>query len=85
MNLPPTQQLLDCIGKQLPPIHLDAMTALCIIAGIQLASRHPGYKGPSSDIAISGIKKLQAILVEVVPEFKDIIEAGWNPELDVTI
>jgi hypothetical protein len=64
-------------------IDLDVVTAMSIIAQIQLALRHPGNTGKSAAIAASFARVLQELIVAVAPENERIIEMGWNPDLDV--
>lgn len=64
-------------------IDLDIVTGMCIIAQIQLASRHAENTGESAAIAASFARQLQEMIVAVAPENERIIEMGWNPSLDV--
>lgn len=63
-------------------IDLDVITAMCIIAQIQLASRHRGNTGESAAIAASFARQLQEMVVAVAPENEQLIEMGWNPDFD---
>lgn len=71
--------------KQIQPIILDILGAMCIVSNIQLASRHPGNIGPSSNIAQSIAKEIQKSILEVAPNLAEVLEKGWNPEFDVPV
>jgi hypothetical protein len=60
----------------------DRTTAICVIANIQLATRHPENVGPSRKIAEEFARELQARLIIDHPELEDVLEAGWNPAYD---
>lgn len=62
---------------------IDAATAICIIAQLQLATRHPANNGPSRDVAEKFARQLQQRVIAVCPESETILEMGWNPDCDV--
>lgn len=60
-------------------ITIDYKTAICLIAQIQLASRHPDNKGDSQKIAEHFARQLQKWVSQVKPEDDELIESGWMP------
>lgn len=64
-------------------VELDSTMALCVIAQIQLASRHPGNKGQSTEIAQKFARGLQVAVTKLHPEVANILEKGWDPAYDV--
>lgn len=73
----------DISNKHVATIDFDLVTAVCIVAQLQLASRHPKNTGPSRDVAEEFARTLQAHIAEVAPENAAIMEMGWNPDFDV--
>lgn len=65
-------------------IEVDLVTALCVIANIQLAGRHPENKGTPKLVGEKFARKLQARVAEVKPGMLTVMEAGWNPALDIS-
>lgn len=65
-------------------IETDSLTCICVIAAIQLATRHRKYVGPSRQVTEDFAKKLQQIIAAAHPEFATIIEMGWNPNFDIS-
>lgn len=61
-------------------ITIDPPTALCVIAQIQLAIRHPENRGPSKGIAETFARKLQTALSRDHPELATVMELGWDPD-----
>lgn len=76
---------MGTVHKEPPLIELkiDVNTAICIIANIQLATRHPKNTGPSRRISESFARELQKIVERNRPELAAVIEMGWNPDFDV--
>ena len=64
-------------------ITIDSITATCIVANIQLATRHEKNIGPSRKIAENFAIKLQERIIEINPMWKDVLEKGWDPNYDV--
>lgn len=64
------------------PISMDVIVASCVIAQIQLATRHPKNTGSSRQIAEAFARELQNIVSRVSPENAELIEKGWNPTYD---
>lgn len=62
---------------------IDAVSAMAVIANIQLATRHTGNTGPSRKIAEAFARQLQAHLIKQLPELESLIEMGWDPQYDV--
>lgn len=67
-----------------PPLtmQIDVITAMCVIAQIQLAARHPANNGSSRSIAERFARSLQAVVIRVWPEQEQLLEMGWNPDFD---
>lgn len=63
-------------------IDLDVLTAMSVIAQIQLAARHLKNNGATKEIAEKSARELQAMVIEVAPENSELIEMGWNPDFD---
>lgn len=61
------------------PIRQDVPpgVALCVLAMLQLALRHPRATGESAAIARDAAEQLGAALVDRVPELAPLIAAGW--------
>lgn len=64
-------------------IDFDVITAMCIIAQLQLAFRHSRNIGPSREIAESFARWLQKKVIEIAPENATTLEMGWNPDFDI--
>ena len=78
-----TQMVVNKL-KTLPnlKIELSPVDALCILATIQWALRHPKNVGPSSQVAGEFARRLQDYL-SVNDEIKQICEKGWDSKCDV--
>lgn len=64
-------------------LEIDGICAMCIIASIQLATRHPKYKGPLSRVAIDFARKLQTEIPKRHPMTIAVLEMGWDPNFDI--
>lgn len=64
-------------------VDFDLLTACCVIAQLQLATRAPRNTGPSREVAEGFARELQQRVIEVAPENSAILEMGWNPDFDV--
>ena len=70
--------------------HIESVTftlspaeALSALAHLQLALRHPGAPGLSSDHARNVAKVIQgSLLAEPGSALAFMMEAGWNPDFD---
>ena len=63
-------------------VALDPYMAFCVIAQIQLASRHPENTGRSLEVAC----QFAAELAKGLPESaRQVVAAGWSPENDVDV
>jgi hypothetical protein len=82
MNQPDPKAMANEI-RRLPDLdlRLTPSEAFVLLAQLQLALRHPGNTGVSSDVAREIAKKLQAHLQGPVLEY--VAELGWNPDFDV--
>lgn len=63
-------------------IEVDPLTAVSIIANIQLATRHRENLGPSRQLAESFAKQLGLVVCGLRPDLADAIQAGWDPQYD---
>jgi hypothetical protein len=69
-----------------PPLKLDvdAAAALCLIAAVQLASRHPtGRFSPGVQLACRLARRMQEALASHSAETGRLIEQGWHAAYDV--
>lgn len=82
----PNFNRIKFVLSNIPPIQLeiDAVQALTIVSQIQLALRHPENQNDSSAIARSLAQQVGGLLSQFDPELAKLIEAGWNPERDLT-
>jgi hypothetical protein len=68
-------------------VDLDGATMLAMVSMIQLAMRHPELARAhqvTRDLAHAGARKLQAEIEGKVPGMHEVMEAGWNPQFDVS-
>lgn len=63
-------------------VGLNIVTAIAIVAQIQLASRHPDNTGPGAQIAFDFARTLQAQLEPAGPMVKAVLESGWDSQQD---
>lgn len=61
---------------------IDVTTAACLVAQIQVACRHYANFGASRDIVEKWAKEVQRSLSLISPELAQILELGWDPDLD---
>lgn len=62
---------------------LELRTALSLITHIQLATRHPGNRGPASEDATLIARAIQGAIALRSPELGRLLEQGWHPAYDV--
>jgi len=66
------------------PVHLDLQTLLCLVGALQLALRHPGNNGQSSqvvkDVVDAIIDRLEGHQFTAIAE---LMRLGFNPEHDI--
>jgi hypothetical protein len=55
-------------NRYVSTVDFDLLTAICVIAQIQLAIRHPKNIGPSRELAEAFARMLQQKVAEVAPE-----------------
>lgn len=67
------------VTLELEPIYL-----FILVGTIQLALRHPEYRGQSADLAREAAIAFQQRLGEIDPAIAAALEQGWHPEFDVT-
>jgi len=65
------------------PCEIGALQAICIIANIQLATRHPKNTGSSRKIAEQFARDLQKKVITIFPDQEVVLEMGWNPDFDI--
>ena len=65
-------------------LEVDCATAMCIIANIQLATRHRRNIGMSRWIAETFARKLQEKVIGIMPDQAMVFEMGWNPDYDIS-
>lgn len=76
-------QEFNISNQHVATVDFDLVTAVCVIAQLQLASRHPKNNGPSRELAEVFARTLQQKIAEVAPENAAIMEMGWNPDFDI--
>jgi hypothetical protein len=76
-------QTFNVSNMPIGPIQMDLTVALCIIAQIQLATRHRKNTGPSRVIAERFARELQRMVIEIAPENATVLDMGWNHDLDI--
>lgn len=64
-------------------LEIDKGSALCLLATIQLACRHPNYRGPTRKLCVGIANAIGNALIQDNPGMRLIIELGWNPEADI--
>jgi hypothetical protein len=62
-------------------VEVDLVMALSVVGNLQLASRHPDNESFTAGLARGFARSLATRLVELVPELKEMVEAGWSPEV----
>lgn len=63
-------------------IQADVHTCLCLIATIQLACRHPHFKGPTRDV-VTGLARMLQVKIGRTPLLRSMMAAGWERVFDV--
>jgi hypothetical protein len=88
MSAPPPEvtKTLSRLARQQEPITvtMKPWDAWVTVAVIQFASRNPQLSPTQKDQAVAVGRALQAMLAQLSPEAAQYLEAGWNPELDVS-
>jgi len=65
------------------PLYLDPVQAWQVLAGLQLALRHPGIKDSMTGAALEGIaRNIEERLCRQAPAMKEIARRGWLREYD---
>jgi hypothetical protein len=73
----------DVSNKPVGTVDFDLVTAVCVIAQIQLATRHRSNNGPSMEIAVKFARELQEMVILVAPENAAVLEMGWDANFDI--
>lgn len=63
-------------------VEISAFHAFCLIAQVQLASRHPENDGPPLDHAIVFARRLEEMLPD---DAVKVLALGWDPANDVPV
>jgi len=64
-------------------LNTDVLTAFTMLGALQLALRHPKFKGTSSGQHMTKVARdIQRVLERAIPECKFLMEAGWNERFD---
>jgi len=84
-------ELLDRVTREITasrdfilPIHLDLHSLLCVVGALQLALRHPGNNGQSSQVLrelIDGI--IDRLETHGFTAIVELMRLGFNPEHDI--
>lgn len=61
---------------------LDIATLLSIVGALQLAMRHPGFKGHAQSHAYQFVKSIEVAIPEDFPAIKETIGLGFNRDFD---
>lgn len=70
------------LGSELG-VSLRGDVALYVLSGLQLALRHPAYRGSASaDMVERFARELADGIARVAPAFAGVCAAGWLAELD---
>lgn len=72
--------------KAAPPVdfHIDAIGTFCMVAGMRLALRHPGFSGPLKSIVRAISDNLTAALIKGEPDLEEFMDdlANESPPPD---
>jgi hypothetical protein len=70
------------LDETILPFHTTAFRAWCMMAAIQLASRHPeAMKGPTLKVAVEMARHIQSVIA-TTPALARVAEQGWDQTLD---
>jgi hypothetical protein len=73
-------EVLDRADRERPlTFQSDYFEMFCVIGAVQLACRHPEYKGPVRTVAEDFIRQIAS---HFPAEVQPLIEKGWNPNHD---
>src|SRR5947208_2973161 len=67
-------------------VRIDGQQLVALIATIQLACRHPNFRGPTRVQVEQIAHSLQRLAKQQLPQFDlvhDVLNLGWNPDYDV--
>lgn len=73
---------LERFGERPVIWQFDITTAMALIGRMQLALRHPQYRGPSAEVARAQITAFRDALPEEFPAIKKLITQGFNSQYD---
>ncbi len=79
-----SEESMSARGRDyLQPVYMDLVTCAAIVGHLQLALRHPGNRGPASEIArrmVSGI--IERVAEAGFPANAEIMRRGSDPAHD---
>lgn len=80
------EQIIKAIGQDTEVLEFGTTPAraFILISYLQLAMRHPGTDPQTNALVLQFCKNLEAAIATRHPEAKALIDAGLNPENDVT-
>ena len=80
------QEILRQIGIYPEPVNLSVsvQAAFVLLANIQMAARLPYNTGPGAQLARLLAADLANAIIAHIPEARELIEQGWNPQMDMT-
>lgn len=77
------EQAMMYLSKQEPvEFKIDALTAFCMVSAMQLALRHPQFKGLAHGLVEKVTVNLAAILSKEADEVRAIVESGFVTKPD---
>lgn len=74
---------MNKLRRQPVILEIDGLTAMILIAQLQLALRNKKNSGPSSKVAHELARQLQFKIQGIDASVDLILEMGWNPDYDV--
>lgn len=64
-------------------VHFDLHRLMCVVSGLQLALRHPGYTGPSCDVVREAVDYLIGMVAQYgFQATAEMLRLGNDPEND---
>jgi hypothetical protein len=64
-------------------VNISIMQAWLMVSAVQLAWRHPGLSGAMKRHLREIADQFGDRIVEIHPESRDLLDAGWQPEYDI--
>lgn len=66
-------------------VQMSPYQAWCLVGAVQLATRHPGFTGPSRLTAESVAREISAALTANDPDLRQLAVMGWHQQFDAPI